>query len=745
METVATPKRIARFGAFEFDLRTGEVRKNGAKRKLCGQPFQVLTILLENADEVVDRETLRKLLWSKDTFVDFDHSLRVAISKIRNALNDSAESPRFVENVRGRGYRFIGPVRWEDADRPAEPGDGRSNGAAPDLARAGSAQQLGEPSADRPDAVLKPAGGVERAQGRRDAVATDQRAQQAAPLHHSWKLITLAAAGVVLGLHFARRSPPPRVVASTRITFDGRPKGRMVLDTSRIYFFSDSRLYYAPYEPAGVGQDPVPLHEVIENGIVNDVSKDASELLAGNCARWHQGAGCQLWILPLVGDRRFARHVVDAANGAWSHDGRQIVYVRGHSLFRARPDGTQPRKIVTMNQLLFWPRWSPDARRVRFTAEFPARESALWEVDADGTHLHPLLPGWNSPPDECCGSWTHDGRYFIFQSSKGGIESIWAVRQDGSFFHKLTNAPVRLTSGPQPSTAPLPSIDGKKIFVLSGQRRGELVRYSVRSHAFSPYLSGISATGVAFSRDQKWVAYASYPDHTLWRSKADGAERRQLTFAPLIAFMPRWSPDSTLIAFQAQEPGRPRSVYVISSDGGKPQRVVPGDRDACDPTWSPDGIYLLFGRAPREEPPGLAMDLEILDLRTRMTSKIPGSEGLWFPRWSRDGARILAVTKDDNRLMLFDWRTRNWTKLARMNGIDYPEWSRNSNYIYFVAGGSLNRVRIADHKLHTVVSLKDFHRAPGWGMWAGLTPDDSPLLVRDNGIEEIYALNVRLP
>jgi DNA-binding winged helix-turn-helix (wHTH) protein len=103
--------RIARFGVFELDLNTGELRKGGVKLRLQGQPVQVLTLLLERAGDVVTREELREKLWASDTFVDFDHSLNTAINKVREALGDSASSPRYVETLARRGYRFIAPVQ----------------------------------------------------------------------------------------------------------------------------------------------------------------------------------------------------------------------------------------------------------------------------------------------------------------------------------------------------------------------------------------------------------------------------------------------------------------------------------------------------------------------------------------------------------------------------------------------------------------------------------------------------------
>ena len=160
---------------------------------------------------------------------------------------------------------------------------------------------------------------------------------------------------------------------------------------------------------------------------------------------------------------------------------------------------------------------------------------------------------------------------------------------------------------------------------------------------------------VSSSPDRKWVTYVAYPEGTLWRSKVDGSERLQLTFPPLFCYIPRWSPDGSRIAFMARHPGKPWSVSVIPAEGGTPQQPIPGDRDTVDPTWSPDGNSLLFGRFPPDEPPRVGpMDLEIVNLRTHAISKLPGSEGLWGPRWSADGRHIVAIPRAGDRLMLFD-------------------------------------------------------------------------------------------
>ena len=136
---------VLRFDAFEADLHAGELRKHGMRLKLSGQPFQVLVILLQRAGEVVTREELHQALWPADTFVDFDHGLNTAINKVRAALGDSGNSPRFVETLARRGYRFIAPVSSDAVVTKA--GEAFANGAAPtqQVPRAG-ADDLPRPS-----------------------------------------------------------------------------------------------------------------------------------------------------------------------------------------------------------------------------------------------------------------------------------------------------------------------------------------------------------------------------------------------------------------------------------------------------------------------------------------------------------------------------------------------------------------------------------------------------------------------
>ena len=133
----------------------------------------------------------------------------------------------------------------------------------------------------------------------------------------------------------------------------------------------------------------------------------------------------------------------------------------------------------------------------------------------------------------------------MFQSKN----NVWALAEVKNLLRKASNQPVQLTSGPMGFSMPLPSKDGKKLYAVGGLARGELTRYESKTGQFVPFLSGISADSVSFSKDGNWVAYVAYPEGTLWRSKADGSERLQLSFPPLYARLPAGRPTATGLSF----------------------------------------------------------------------------------------------------------------------------------------------------------------------------------------------------
>ena len=429
------------------------------------------------------------------------------------------------------------------------------------------------------------------------------------------------------------------------------------------------------------GGDTFPVPNSLEDtGFANifDISADGSALLM-NTPRGTALEG-PLWSVPVLGDSPRRLGNLEGHAGAWSPDGKQIAFCKANEIFVAKSDGGEPHRLLAAGGTANDIRWSPDGSILRFTVDDPKTNyRSIWQASADGSNLHLLLPGWSDAPNECCGEWTPDGKYFVFQARRDATMDLWAINERGGFFRATPQPPVQLTTGPMNVGIPVPSRDGKKLFAQGWQPRGELLRYDAKSKQLAPYLSGISAMGLDFSRDGEWVAYNDASDGTMWRSKADGTQKLQLVFPPMQAYLPRWSPDGKQIVFFGHPPGKPWQIYMIPAQGGSPELIYRSATNSADPTWSPDGKSLAFGENSLNNQ-GSAV--YVMDLKARTPVKLPGSDGLYSPRWSPDGRYLAAIPLDSLRLMLFDFTTQKWKELANLF-VAYPTWSRDGHYLYF--------------------------------------------------------------
>jgi len=487
------------------------------------------------------------------------------------------------------------------------------------------------------------------------------------------------------------------------------------------------------------GGETTIIHSPLEQAMLLDVSADGSELLLREVhAQEHEG---RLWALPSVGGSPQPLGGLVVQEARWSPDGQKILFIHGNDLFVARSDGTEPRKLVTPPGVRFFINWSPDGKRISFSLADEIGRGHLWELTAEGTNLHPVLPTWNFTGGSCYGHWTPDGRYLLFDSFWDELDEIWAIRERKGFFRKGEGKPVQLTNGPMHFGRPTPSKDGKRIFVDGF--RGEpdaLVRYDSRIRQFVPDPSGILGEGLDFTHDGQWVVYSGQPENNLWRSRVDGTERVELTFPPLEAAQPRWSPDGKQIAFMGGLPHKPGRIYLVSAQGGVAEAVIPSELVGGEPTWSPDGRRLVFAQTLSSGAPAICF----LDVQTRQISKVPGSDGLSSPRWSPDGRYIAALQADSQKLLLFDLTTQKWSELAKAP-VNWPNWSRDGKYVYFEISGAepgILRVGIRDRKPERVADLRGVSR---FGDWLGVGPDDSPLILRGTGSDEIYALDWEAP
>jgi Tol biopolymer transport system component len=185
-------------------------------------------------------------------------------------------------------------------------------------------------------------------------------------------------------------------------------------------------------------------------------------------------------------------------------------------------------------------------------------------------------------------------------------------------------------------------------------------------------------------------------------------------------------------------------AFEVPADGGTPRALMPEVKgNQQDPGWSPDGKKLVFGGDANNAMAESGPAIMIYDRGTRQVSGVEGSQKMFSPRWSPDGRYIAAMTADSSRLMLFDLQTQKWTEIAS-GTFSWLNWSRDGQYIYLkdsTGKGSVDRIRISNHKVERIVDLKDFVLAGLGGGSVSIAPDDSPLLLRDRGTQDVYALD----
>ena len=702
-----------------MDLAAGEVRKAGMRQKLARQPIQVLQALLEHPQEVVTREELRERLWPDNTFVDYELGLKKAINRLRDVLGDSAENPRFIETIPRRGYRFIGEIRQEPV------------------------------------------------------VATALSSEVSLAKWKKWPIgiVTIGIASLALLVVVEHRvrpalQGPPRVLGYSQLTNDALPKVvqnfpwsiQLVSNGPRIYFSqiassSDSHAFAEVPSSSAADGSTNPIRTSFEWPIPTGISPDGSQLLVmGGTYSWDR----PLWVVSVPSGTSRRLGTLVGHDASWSPDGRTIVFAKDHELYQTDIDGTTFKKLATVpDGVATLIRWSPDGTHLRFTAtnNFTAFGScSIWQISRGGVDLKRLfrIPG-DSHSQDCCGNWTADGKYFVFQATRDGVTGIWAVREDIHSSPTSISSPTQLTSGPIRFTSPLPSKDGKRIFAIGEQLRGELTRFDLESQKFVRYLSGISAEQLNFSRDGQWVTYVTYPESMLWRSRIDGTDRQQLTVRPLQASVPRWSPNGQQIVFSGNMPGEKPHLYVIPAEGGSPEVIASsctGQTGAGDPTWSPDGNSVIFFEV-NDHGLDRTSRICLLDLHTRKVSPLPASEGLYSSRWSPDGRYVVAITWDSKKLQVFDFQTQKWSELAT-GSIGWPEWSSDGKYVFYIDDGpplAYSRVGIKGHKVERVADFEHFRgeNAGRVGAYFGVAPEGSPLFLRNTGIQEIYALDVDFP
>jgi len=574
------PDRV-KFGPFVVDLHTHEVRKDGTRVKLIGQPFEILAVLLSRPGELVTREELRMRLWPGDTFVDFDHGLNAAVNKLRETLCDSAESPRFVETLPRRGYRFIARVEKLD-----------------ELIKRSSAPAMVTPEESSVETTtVTAAPTTETKEGRRRLKIWLSPVAGAIAL-----LLIFVAVGVRVkngASREARAESTPAALHLLPFTGADEDAGLPAFspDGSRIAFLREGR---------GDGDSGVFVKQV-DGGRPLQLTRNQHDLFpvwspdGATIAFSREERTFSLFTVPAGGgsERKLDTGGVEPKRGEldWSPDGKWIAFNGGDALFLVAQEGAPPRRLTDPPPSAEdrAPSFSADGKRVLFVrsrgAGFPDELRWIGIAGGEETLLTSITARVLGIP-----RWSADEKSVIFSSNFGGKSGLWRV----STISK--DSPIQIND-----TAVNPALSGKR----------DLLAYERGSHGLNVWELDVSpdvpekkdprqrilvpligqtvqGPGPQFSPDGRKLAFMSDRSGTMeiWMSDADGSNAKQLTSIGN-AGTPRWSPDSKAIVFDATRRNG-ASIYTVSIENGETRLVTADDFENRCPSWSRDGQWVYY-------------------------------------------------------------------------------------------------------------------------------------------------------
>jgi Tol biopolymer transport system component/DNA-binding winged helix-turn-helix (wHTH) protein len=578
---------VIRFGVFELDARSGELRKSGVLLSLQDQPLKVLECLLERPGELVTREALRQRLWPGDTFVDFEQGVNAAIKRLRETLADSAESPRFVETLPRRGYRFIAPVERDDRDRPG------FIPSAPDQRASLAGEQAPSAVVEKPPGVARR---WRRALGAVGAIAL--------------VLMTIAA-------WLRRASPetpaaPLRVVALTTLT--GSEYGPTFSpDGSQVAFAWD-----------GEQQDNSDIYVKLVGS--SDVRRLTTHAAVDSAPQWspdgkwiayarsESPTSSQIRLMSsLGGSDRALSHFPLRAPATWSPDGRYVVAGRAseagaadqsNGIYLIPVEIGEPRLITRAvapaNDA--WPAFSTDGRHLAYAScqDVTNRSNCHIQVLDLDSAFAPLgsprrvtpAPFWTIQGL----AWTRDGTFIVFAARQGSLVNLWRVGADG------THEPVRIEVAGMDAAFPATTASADRLAFSKSIDDEDIFRLDVGGIARPVARSSVKDTNAQFSPDGQHMAFCSARSgdaFEVWVAGTDGSKPERLTRGPgRWQCSPTWSPDGKRIAFDSQAEDGSWHVWTIDVEGGAPQQITKEVGDQMRPTWSRDGqwIYFIWGR-----------------------------------------------------------------------------------------------------------------------------------------------------
>ena len=694
-DAVSTPK-VVRFGAYEVDLRSAELRKSGVKVRLTGQPFQILAILLEHPGELVTREELQKRLWPADTFVDFDRGLNAAINRVREALGDSAENPRFVETLPRRGYRFIGQVERAEQTNSTE-SQASVNGQKDGIAGRGWKIGIAVGSV-----ILLIASGL-----------------LFSPIARHW-LISL----------FTHQSQPQPLEAVPLTALPGQEiSPSFSPDGSQVAFGWDGETNGAGFDlyVKVIGTDkPLRLtnHPAPWLGVA--WSPDGRNIAVHRLATEEPG----IFLVPALGgpERKLASTNNSVlfpqwATISWSPDGKQLAFgdhfpVGGYStqLFLLSLDTLERKQITAGCEYALEPGFSPFGDSLVYVCAEDAADFTLNLLELRGGKNQRLFGG----PQGIQGpTWTRDGARIIFSTG-----SSWTPLARGELWQITpgrTESPEKVP-GLHDVTSPVVSSSGKRLAYVQSQIKANIWKVDLdgaKDHARILAPSTREQYGAFISPDGRRVVFMSNRSgiNEIWVCDSDGGNAQQLTsLGNSMTGTPRWSSDGKQIVFDSRVGGE-ANVYVMDANGGVPRKLETGTRMNSEPSWSHDGRWIYFESGLTDDSVtvwrvaatgGRAVQLTKTASSTPIES--PDGQYVYFVRFTEGKFRLWRVRPDGGGESLVD-------AMPALTG--YEWWPSESGIYFYLDTGIKTDLDFLDLRTSRIRRIYAFDKPPD--MWGGLS------------------------
>ena len=694
------PQRIA-FDNFEADLRSGELRKAGYRIRLQAQPFQVLALLLANPGEVVTRDEICRQLWPGDTFVDFEHGLAAAVNKVREALGDSADEPRYIETLPKRGYRFIGKILPQPPAVMPSP--------SPDATPATEPAKLeAVPATARvPQQELAP------------AAASLPREPQP-----GWNWRAVVAVGVIAvaattAAMFAWMSRKPVVAPSQTdpatvitpfTTFPGiETTPSFSPDGSRIAFAWDGdsgnktgHTKFDLYVKVIGSEKPLKLTDHPSDWIASTWSPDGTQIA------FHRldGDNTGIYVVPALGGperKLIATHAPYdlAAPLSWSPDGKWIAYSD------AAVPGTGDHNISALLNV--------ETLEVKQIPHDPScRHEGVATFSHDGKHIAMVCVHNKDSYDYVVmdamgngrrafvsyklwaygGLWTADDQSLLVAVESPGGSEFQEVRVSDGQIHTLKLKPGAWYAM---------SNDGRSLAYSVFDQRQKILRRDLNNPNAPPVemlASTMQQNNATYSPDGKHIAFDSLRsgEWNVWVADADGSNPVQLSRG-ISAGYPQWSPDSQSLAYHQEEEGGQVGVYIVNIADRTPHLLKTNLRRTSHPFWSPDGkwIYLVgfdgTGRQIYRCPVNGGAATSVAEI-------VVESNDLGRPKLSPDGTKLY-FTADESQLKVLDL-TNPAAKPEAVPGLpqlgDDSQLVVASDGIYFSKAGNSQSIFFRDAK-----------------------------------------------